>query len=308
MVSVGGNGIASGCGDAYAVEGVTFRLVEIPSAAFAELSTGTRDEIEKLATESELGSLPIPVRRARLSRLRNVLASACFGDDEDEQFAIDPWTGLTSATPAPLGLLDGLRASCLIDGWDVPLALVHWTDRGVRFIDMWSVRRRPTRASGHALLLADRWSAEAEARLFQFEDQVAGIVGLPVSQATLNLVEARVYFRYLPPISIVPLSSIPSERGFAYDAFLTGVVHRDREFIEGAGLRSLVNDSLRFRRFDLDGSEGLFTYELRENVQAAIEATGDRPHRVVVLSSAQMEHAPWARFDVARWDYANYAD
>jgi hypothetical protein len=307
MVRVGGNGVAAGCGDAYVVEGVTFRLVEIPLSAFAALPDEDREQITTVATEAELASLPLATRRARLSLLRNLLASACLRGPEDEAFARDPDVGsIPRGTPGG-GLLGAVRDACVLDASDVPIALVHWTNRGVRFLDMWSVRRRPALDSG---LVAgdDRRQAEGEARMLQFEDQVASLVAMPVSQATLGLIEARAYFRYLPPIAFVPLSVGASERGFAYDAFLSGVVHRDREFVEGSGLRALVAESLAWRRFDLTLGEALWTYEVRENVEAIVDAVMPRPQRLLVLGSAQMQHAAEARFDVGRWDYANYVD
>ena len=307
MVRVGGNGIASGCGDAYAVEGAVFRLVEVPEDAFATLSQEARDEITKLGTEAEEQSLDTGTRRARLSRFRNVLAHACLGSERAEQFDRDPWG--RSQAPATLtgGIVDAMRDGCELTAWDVPIALVYWTNRGVRFVDMWSVRRRPTHASGRPPV-DDRIGSEGEARLLQFQEHVASIVGSTLGQSALNLVAARTHFRYLPAAGLIPLSDAPSERGFVYDMFVAGIVHRGREFIEGSGLKALLGDSLTHRRFDVDGAEALWTYEVRENAEAIATATGSPPQRVLVISSGQMEHASWARFDVARWDYANYAD
>jgi hypothetical protein len=307
MVRVGGNGVAAGCGDAYVVEGVMFRLVEIPTSAFATLPDDERDEIATIATEAELASLAPPTRRARLSMLRNLLASACLRGPDDESFARDPGiSSMSRGTPGG-GLLAAMHEACVLDTADVPIALVHWTNRGVRFVDMWSVRRRPAFDSG-LVVGDDRRRAEGEARLLQFEDQVASLVGLPISQATLGLIEARAYFRFLPPVGVVPVSLGPGDRGFAYDAFLAGVVHRDREFVEGSGLRTLIGESVGWRRFDLTLGEGLWTYEIRENIEAIVNGVAPRPQRVLVLRSAQMAHAPEARFDVARWDYANYTN
>jgi hypothetical protein len=306
MVRVGGNGVASGCGDAYAVEGAAFRLVEVPEAAFAELSDEARGEITNLALQAEEPSVTAAVRRARLSRLRNLLAHACFGSEKDERFDRDPWGRSRSPARLGWGVVDAMRAACLLNAWDVPLALVYWTNRGVRFVDMWSVRRRPTRSSGRPPI-DDRIAAEGEARLLQFEEHVASILESSLSQTDLGLVAARTHFRYLPAAGILPLSDGPGERGLVYDVFMAGVVHRGREYVEGSGLEALLRDSLTYRRFDVDGAEALWTYELRENAEA-IDGSPPAPQRVLVISSGQMEHAPWARFDVARWDYANYPD
>src|SRR5436190_15789460 len=75
------------------------------------------------------------------AKLRNHLAYRSFGTQETNAFIGDPID--TSATT--YGLLDSLRDNPLTD-CDVPLAVLHWTIAdGIRFIDLWSVRRRLTR-------------------------------------------------------------------------------------------------------------------------------------------------------------------
>ena len=307
MVRVGGNGIADACGAAYQVEGVMFRLVEVPASAFAGLPDDERSDIETAASDAELASRTATQRRASLSVLRNLLASACLRGSDDEAFARDPDVPALARPAHSSGVLAAMQDACAIDPTDVPIALIQWTNRGVRFLDTWSVRRRP---SVDAELAAgdDRRRAEGEARFLQFQDHVASIIGGPLDQPTLGQLQARVYFRYLPPVALVPITENTGDRGFAYDAFLAGVPHRAREFVEGSGIRALIGRSVDWRRFDVLLGEALWTYEIRENVEAIVEGVIPRPQRVLVLGSAQMPHAPEARFDVARWDYANYTD
>ncbi len=108
----------SGCNSRSVVEGVQFRLVPI---------TLTSDDL------------------ADSNRLRNNLAHQCFGTGTSGflGLALDPF----GSVPDQYGLIDDLRAGFLTD-CDVPLALLVWTaDDGVRFVDMWSVRRRITRTT-----------------------------------------------------------------------------------------------------------------------------------------------------------------
>src|SRR5262249_41605107 len=72
--------------------------------------------------------------------LRNLIAYKCFGVEELSASTTDPFgAGLNQ-----YGLLDSLRPNRLTD-CDVPLAVLHWTlSDGVKFVDMWSVRRRLT--------------------------------------------------------------------------------------------------------------------------------------------------------------------
>ena len=91
--------------------------------------------------------------------LRNLLAYKCFGTTEIASFLRDPF-GPPLKT---YGLLDSLRPNQLTD-CDVPLGVLYWTlADGIKFVDMWSVRRRITEngADNSWLpLVSDRRSSE----------------------------------------------------------------------------------------------------------------------------------------------------
>ena len=73
------------------------------------------------------------------SHLRNLVAYQCFGVDDLRSSVTDPF----GTQLRQYGLLDSLRPNLLTD-CDVPLAVFYWTlAGGVKFIDLWSVRRPP---------------------------------------------------------------------------------------------------------------------------------------------------------------------
>ena len=310
MVPVGGNGIATGCGDAYAVEGAAFRLVEMPDAALAGVSATTRDEIELLRAEADQQSLTAAERRARLSRLRNLMAHACFGTEELAGFLSDPWRRVGGLSPhLAYGAVDRLRQSGDLGEWDVPLALVYWTNRGVRFLDMWSVRRRPVppeRSSTWPTPAGERFRIEAEARFLQFQHQIEEAFTSTLSQTSLAATGLREHVRYLPPVSLVPLAGVGSLRGFDLLTLLAGLTFRPQVFLNGARLAPLIAQSLDYSPVDVESGEMLWTYVLRENVQAIDAGQTPRPQLTLVLSSGHLPYAGDPQYDLSYWNYAHY--
>ena len=163
----------------YLVEGVQFRLIGLGSTNLGDLGT-----------------------------LRNRLAYACLGVGVTDAFARDPFNPLNPFSQG-YGPLDGLRATGESPGTltdcEVPLALIYWTPSGgLEFIDMWSVRRRitePPTGTRWDMLLSDRRRAESEAMILQFQDQIAEMV----IKFDLTGATATDYFRYLPPVGILPV-------------------------------------------------------------------------------------------------------
>jgi hypothetical protein len=313
-VEIGGKGVATGCGDRYAVEGVAFRLVEIPTSALADVSQDTRDEITTLGTEAEAQILTAAERRARLSRLRNVLAHACLGSEAQARALSDPWSLVTTNAPA-YGVIDAMRSCDALGDWDVPLALVYWTSRGVRFLDMWSVRRRPT-----ALAATAAWSItglrrriEAEARFLQFEDHVDGLIHTPADIPFLGQATLRTYFHHVPPVGFIPLAGSGVAGGFDGSLIADGVPVRDRVFMDGSRLVPLLEESFGHVPVDLgptepDGvdREFLWTYVIRQNQQAIDNAALPRPRLTLVFTSGHLAFQADPHYDLARYGYSNY--
>jgi len=310
MVPVGGGGRASGCGDRYAVEGVVFRLVELPLDTL-RASEDDRDIIAGLMSDSERSSLAPLARAAARSKLRNLLAHTCFGTESLAGFLRDPLRRVGGRSPLlRYGVEDALEDAGLLSDCDVPLALIFWTQGGVRFVDMWAVRRRLIAAaplgSAWPLPLEPRRQSEAEAMFQQFQDQLAALVtdqGLSV--ANLNVLHARDFFRFLPPAGIVPIAT-GTQRGFFYQNFWHNVTHREPVFIEGARLEHALREALSYPPQDLDAAELTWLYMLRQNIQARDTGAPGPPQPVVIFTSGQLPFHGEAQYNLARWSYSNY--
>ncbi len=229
--------------------------------------------------------------------LRNLVAYQCFAPD-----------ALAAATASPFGspldsygLVDELRAQIVSDD-EVPLALIGWSaDQGIGFVDLWSVRRRLTRRGAEGdfgVFAGDRRQAEAEAMFLQFQAEIADLNGFNATS-----VRAQDWFVRLPPVGLLPLATSASAMGFDTVTFLDGLKYRDPVFLEGARLEYLVRAAAEFAPIDLSSDEPVRLYLVRENQTALPDVV---PYLVLVSG-----HAPYcgdARFDLALWGYANYAE
>jgi hypothetical protein len=243
-----------------------------------------------------------PAELADDAHLRNVVAYRCFAPDATAAFVRDPF----GPPPVTYGLIDELRAQVLSDD-EVPLAVIGWTaQRGIRFVDLWSVRRRIARrpAEGELTVFAgDRRRAEAEAMLLQFQDHLADLKFLPAA-TTMGATDA---FGRLPPAGLVPLRRSASEPGFDLVAFFAGIPRRaDPVFLEGSRLEHVLLDALALPPVDPRSGDPLRLHVLREN---ALTRPGRAlPHPFVLFTSAHASYAADARFDLAYWDFANFAE
>ncbi|HET6980069.1 MAG TPA: hypothetical protein VFI24_27295 [Pyrinomonadaceae bacterium] len=235
------------------------------------------------------------------NHLRNLVAYKCFGVEDLRTSVSDPFgTDLTR-----YGLLDSLRPNRLTN-CDVPLAVLYWTlAGGVKFVDMWSVRRSPARLDrgGWCNFIDDRSGHEGEAKFLQFQEQ---IVELRQSIANPRDVAAIDHFNYLPAVGVIQKST-SGQIGFDHRRFFQNQTYREPVFIEGARLEHLIRDSVSYAPIKLGTGELIYLYEVRQNAQA-IDAGGARvPQSYLIFSSGHMPFYGEARFDVNRFDYSNYS-
>jgi len=301
---LGNVGLTSpGCGSRYAVEGVQFKLINVDLNTVAGIPSETRTELTALLSAGTAASL---------SLLRNQLAHLFLDSDEVNAFIADPFKQDFSLTPnSKYGVLDALRTQGALTACDVPLALIYWTTEGIQFVDMWSVRRRPTRRAGFdrwSPVLDDRRECEGEATFQQFQNQIENLLA---SESSPQLLGAKDYFRYLPPVGIIPLTLTASSDGFDFLTFFAGVTFHDPVFADGARVACLVRESWNYPPVDLqnpvdvESTEMFWLYNVRQNTQAQAEgATSVKSY--LIFSSGQMPFIGEARFDVSRWNYSNY--
>lgn len=279
------NGLDPGnvrCNTDATVEGVQFRLLAVNPVRFADLDP----------------SAP---------QFRNRLAYRCFGIEAREQAAADPWRD----DPQRYGLLDDLR-SVGLDDRDVPLALVYWTAAGLQFVDCWAVRRAllaPDALSSLAFVQRERRRLEAQAMCAQFQAQLADLL---VKSTNPLAVVAGEYFRYLPPFGIVPLQALPLP-GFLESTFFSGVVRRgapgtgqETPYLDVRQLAALRAAALAAEPTDLVSKEFLWAYRPWQGVQAMRNGKTVQPF--ILFASGLVPDLAQARFDMARFDYSNYAD
>jgi len=245
-----------------------------------------------------------------LSRLRNVVSHLCLGTEALAGFAIDPFAretepdGSTEAALADYGALDDLADTGALTDCDVPLALIHWRVNGVVFVDNWAVRRRPAppaTAAAWPTLSGRRRRAEAEAMLFQFQEQMAAVVA---QSANPSAIRARNYFRWVAPAGFLPLRGV--ERGVDV-TFFDPLPHRDPiEYLNGELIGDVIERSLLYEPIDLVEPEMVRLYYPWQ--QDPARAAGTTVRSYLLFASGHLPPYATARFDVARWDFSNYAE
>jgi hypothetical protein len=271
--------IDAACNARYQIDGVQFRLIQLPVSA-----TDLNDP----------------------AHLRNRLAYRCFGLNGNgaSSFVANPFGQVVKK----YGLLDDLRTNCLQDN-EVPLAILSWTAaNGIEFVDMWSVRRHMIRRSADAgwpLFVSDRRLAEGEAMFLQFQDQIESI--RLAGQHLLSMV-ASTQLDYLPPAGLLPVADRGSSKDFLFQTFFQGVTLREPVHIEGALTRALLQEALAYPPIDLNGDEMLWLYWVRENVQAIDEHPAQSTPAYLMFVNGHLPYRGNARFDLNRWDYANFAE
>jgi hypothetical protein len=261
------------CATAFSVEGVQFRLLRL-----ALPPSVTADDVKLRA------------------RVRDTMFG--LGDAAAPHPAVDPFGPM----PASWGLVDALRAQgdCLSDH-ELPLAVLHWTATGgLRYVDRWAVRRRvtaPPAAGRWSSVLGDRRAAEAEAMLLGFQDHLEDLRRAAGKGAGVSALEC---FDRLPPAGLVPVPGLGHPGGFDVRRFFAGITVRGPFFVEGQKLLAILHAALAYPPLEPASREAVWLYQVRENVQSAA-----RHH--VVFAGGHTPYAAHAQYDLAHWDFANYA-
>ncbi|HQU81631.1 MAG TPA: hypothetical protein PKY59_00805 [Pyrinomonadaceae bacterium] len=195
-------------------------------------------------------------------KLRNYLTYRCFGVEKTQNLFANP----LKSPIKKYGLIDEMRVSALADS-DVPLAIINWTASGIRFVEMWAVRRRLTEkndAENWKQLLSDRRKAETEAAIQQFSDQIA-----QMERDNLNLsqIVADDYFVKLPPVGIIP-SNRGSQNGFDPNVFFGNRYYGNEFQINGNRLRDLLNLAVNHEPVELNNYYPVQLFTIRENIEA----------------------------------------
>lgn len=288
----GGRGLApvsglgneqAGCNLRYLVEGVEFRMTAIP---------------EGLEINSP-------------QRLRNLLAYRFFDAPPADGSVWDPQQSAADT------LIETLTAIGSLTSCDVPLALVYWTAAGIRFVEMWVVRRPAARANEGSrnweLSLEPRRLRAGEARFRQFQSHVQD---LRFELAQPHLARATDHFRYLPAAGLLPLGNIRLyERrlapppgmalfGFDYERFFAGRALAEPVFLDRARVPALLRDSFQYAPIDVEAKDMFWLYFIRESIQPIDNRQPAQPY--LLFAHGHMRFYAEARFNLSLWDYSNY--
>jgi hypothetical protein len=276
-----------GCNPRYNAEGVLFKLLPLgmPAAAYAPLV-----------------------------KLRNRVAAHCLALPDATR---DPFGEIAS----PAGLLDLLRDTSdpnfALKACDVPLAAVYLEASGaVRFIDLWSVRRRVTRRSQNerwGALIDDRRLAEGEARFLQFQAHIADLINVPgqenfdTSLTTLpSQITAAQRFELLPPVGILPIMGTGSSGGFDWRTFFGAHAPDRLDITDSSMLPRLLRDSFYHAPIQVgDHEQGkLRLYLIRENADAV--RTGQSKQLALVFARRTLPNAGVARYGYGHADVSHH--
>lgn len=275
------NGLDPGnvrCNTDTTVEAVQFRLLQVKPAWYADLNVAAPS-------------------------FRNQLAYRCFGAG----IHADWFENLLGAAPRQDDLLETLRKN-LLSPLEVPLGLLFFTGAAdLKFIDMWAVRRPLNDFDSDPLmsLVGSRRLAIGQAMFMQFQQQIAVLLD---QNADPESIIAADYFRFLPPVGIIPLLGNNFSKGFHQDLFFDGIVHHPIVYIEAARAEALMRHALHYPPIDIKSRVMVRIYRVRENAQTITNAsqTGTlRPY--VIFSSGHMAYMGDPHFDVNRWDFSNWA-
>jgi hypothetical protein len=299
------------CDSRYAQEGIKFRVEELKIPELTGISQATSNEIIELMTKTDTASL---------SKLRNWLAHLCFGTEELAGFLQDPFTQINNKSAfTRYGAIDALLAKGQLTDCDVPLALLYWTPNGVQFLDMWSVRRplmRKAENAAFASLIDERRIAVGQVIFLQFQAQIADLASVTGDLGTRL---AQAYFRYLPPVAMIPVAEETDSTDTQATKFFTGMTYRSPVFINAARIESLIRESLSYPPIDTqtidpktnekDPQKGemLWLYRVREN-RMAIDFAGSAPvpRSYLIFASGHLPYIGDAQFSLAHWNYSNY--
>ncbi|MBW2737614.1 MAG: hypothetical protein JRE64_01945 [Deltaproteobacteria bacterium] len=259
-------------------------------------------------TKAKLDEVSDKTDVASVSMFRNIVAHACFGTEEKEKFIVDPFG--SNDFPS-YGAIDKLRsldddAPNKITDCDVPIAIIRWTEQKIKFVDLWSVRRRPyelTPSNRWPTIASSRRLAEAEAMFFQFQDQVLALIKNQLSFTEATVMEAVDYFQYLPALGFLPLQQ-NSHRGVNIDNFFNRQPNRTMEFISGEIIMQLVCEAMNYHPIETSEKELVWIYQIWQHTKAIDKGEDNDPY--ILFTSGHVPYKASARFDVARWDYSNY--
>ncbi|HEY0172759.1 MAG TPA: hypothetical protein VGB98_17195, partial [Pyrinomonadaceae bacterium] len=261
-----------GCGRRFAVEGVKFRMERIDFSTLPGVSDRTRALLNTLTTRNDGASVSV---------LRNVVAHLCFDSEEKTGARRDPFNRPAGDTGfVNYGALAELRAAGQLSDCDVPLAIVYWSQQGVRFVDNWAARRLARRQLD--LDVESLLRSYGYERLLQFQRHLRDLFD---TVGSLSTREIQNYFAFIPPAGFYPVAGAKSPKGFHTNKF-TGRFTTSGQpgEITAARFGALLRESYACPTLDLSSRPVLLTYRVGDNTRAvAASASTSQLYQVFVI-------------------------
>lgn len=266
------------CNTDATVEAVQFRLLPIKRSLYADLDVSVLS-------------------------FRNELAYCCFGAGVQPTW----FENLLDAAPRQDDLLQNLGKN-ILSPLEVPLGLLFFKGAAeLVFIDLWAVRRPINYFDSDPLIsiAGSRRLAVGKAMFMQFQHQITDLLDQNADPASIIAAD---YFRFLPPVGIIPLLSNNFLRGFHQDLFFDTIIHHPIVHIEGARVEALMRAAQHYPPLDIKSRAMVWIYRVRENAQAMTSASPtSAPRPYVIFSTGHMAYMGDPHFDVNRWDFSNWA-
>ena len=192
---------------------------------------------------------------------------------------------------------------------DVPLGLIAFTGAlDLRFIDVWAARRPCALADDATAfdaavgsMTGPRRIVAGRAMLAQFQDHFAA---LRADAAGFPDKRVRDHFAYLPPVGLLP--GLDGDQALAFFGTMTvrGPVH-----LNAAQVEPLIRESLSAPAIRTASNEIVWLYAVAENLieGAKAAAAAERPDPYVLFAAGNLPYRADARFNLHRWNYANFA-
>lgn len=274
------NDRVDGCGRRFAVEGVKFRMERIDFSTLPGVSDATRTLLNTLTTKTD---------DASVSLLRNVVAHLCFDSEEKTGARRDPFRRAAGSTDfVNYGALAELRTAGQLSDCDVPLAVVYWSQQGVRFVDNWAARRLARRQLD--LDVESLLRSYGYERLLQFERHLRDLLDLLGS--TPSAAQLQSYFAFVPPVGFFPVTGSKSPKGFSptnfFKKFTTGAATN----ISADAFGALLRDSFACPDVALTPAPVFTVLRLRENT-AAVAASSPSSQLFHAFVSRSMNGPLW---------------
>ncbi len=245
------------------VDGVSFRLINMTQDLYAvdaeDLNYAIK--IPELVMVTEL----YPEETLYHYWLRSLVACTCIGTPVyySSQLASKVNVASNDSIQLSYGVLPRVGE---LDDCEVPLAVLFWSDEGIRFVEMWAVRRLLMPASMGGWGLAPwgrRWAEHQALTLHQQEMLSKMAAAIDLGETGLSYFTPEFMFRMMPAMGVVPSQFLPEYFFAGFESPFPGDDGSD--CVDEKQWRGALADAWRFEPLAIDGSDHRIIRRTLEN-------------------------------------------